>query len=319
MSNDYVISGGRSGFERLRVLSRVWGDTTESLLRSVGVGPGMRCLDVGCGAGDVSLFLASLVGPSGAVVGSDSDGVQLDLVRAECHRLGVTTVELVLENVMELEASDAYDVVYSRFVLEHLPDPLEALRRMWRAVRPGGLLIAEDGDFLADFCEPPHPGFDFWQYAYQETLRRHGGDPLSGRLLHSRFREVGIPDPQLEVVQHVYLSGEGKLMPYLTIARTASKIVASGVATQAEVDQALTSAGSASQRHHHGGELPAALPVLGAQVAPPVSGETGRAMVGLTRTGSTRLDVSSTGEVFCWHRDRRRRGRTNTSKVGRSS
>jgi SAM-dependent methyltransferase len=240
VSNDYVISGGRSGFERLRVLSRVWGDTTESLLRSVGVGPGMRCLDVGCGAGDVSLFLASLVGPSGAVVGIDSDGVQLDLVRAECHRLGVTNVELVLQDMMQLEMDDAYDVVYSRFVLEHLPHPLEAVRRMWRAVRPGGLLIAEDGDFLADFCEPPHPGFDFWQYAYQETLRRHGGDPLSGRRLHSRFREVGIPDPRLDVVQHVYLSGEGKLMPYLTIERTRSKIIASGVATEPEVDQALT-------------------------------------------------------------------------------
>ena len=101
MSNEYVISGGQSGFERLRVLSRVWGDTTESLLRSVGVGPGMRCLDVGCGAGDVSLFLASLVGPSGAVVGSDYDDVQLDMVRAECHRLGVTNVELVREDVME--------------------------------------------------------------------------------------------------------------------------------------------------------------------------------------------------------------------------
>ena len=94
--------------------------------------------------------------------------------------------------------------------------------------------------FLADFCEPPHPGFDFWQYAYQETLRRHGGDPLSGRLMHSRFREVGIPDPQVEVVQHVYLSGEGKPMPYLTIARTESRIIASGVATKAQVDEALT-------------------------------------------------------------------------------
>jgi len=102
------------------------------------------------------------------------------------------------------------------------------------------VLVAEDGDFLAEFCEPPHPGFDFWAYAYQETLRRHGGDPLSGRLLHSRFREVGIPDPQLEVVQHVYLRGEGKLMPYLTIERTAPRIIASGVATKAQVGEALT-------------------------------------------------------------------------------
>ena len=115
----------------------------------------------------------------------------------------------------------------------------KALRRMWRAVGPGGLLAAEDGDFLAEFCEPPHPRFDFWQHAYQETLRRHGGDPLSGRRLHPRFREVGVPDPQLEMVQHVYLTGEGKLMPYLTVARSAPRIIASGVATQAEGDEAL--------------------------------------------------------------------------------
>jgi SAM-dependent methyltransferase len=172
-------------------------------------------------------------------VGSDKDDLQLGLVRKECRRLGVTNLELVLGDVMDLESVDAYDVVYSRFLLEHLPDPLEALRRMWRAVRRGGLLIAEDGDFLAEFCEPPHPGFDFWQYAYQETLRRHGGDPLSGRRLHARFREVGIPDPQLDMVQYVYLSGEGKLMPYLTVARTASRIVDSGVATQDQVTEAL--------------------------------------------------------------------------------
>lgn len=239
MSNEYVIGGGRPGFDRLRVLSRVWGDTTDALLRTVGVGPGMRCLDVGCGAGDVSLLLAAMVGPSGTVVGSDNDAVQLDLVRAECERLAATNVELVHQDVSELEASGGYDVVYSRFLLEHVADPIEALRRMWGAVRPGGVLVAEDADFLADFCEPPNPGFDFWEYAYQETLRRHGGDPLSGRRLHSRFREVGISDVEFNLVQHVYLGGEGKLMPYLTIERTAPRIVSSGVATQAEVDAAL--------------------------------------------------------------------------------
>jgi ubiquinone/menaquinone biosynthesis C-methylase UbiE len=240
VSSDYVIAGGQQGFDRLRVLSRVWGDSTESLLRTVGAGTGMRCLDVGCGAGDVTLLLASMVGPAGAVVGSDCDRVQLDLVEQEVGRLGVTNVTLVYEDVMDLDASGQYDVVYSRFLLEHLVDPLEAVRRMWRAVRPGGVLVAEDGDFLAEFCEPPHPGFDFWQYAYQETLRRHGGDPLSGRRLHSRFRQAGIPDPQLELVQYVYLTGEGKLMPYLTLDRTAPRVVSSGVATPDEVDVALT-------------------------------------------------------------------------------
>jgi ubiquinone/menaquinone biosynthesis C-methylase UbiE len=239
VSNDYVIAGGQPGFDRLRVLARVWADSTEALLRTVGVGPGMRCLDVGCGAGDVTMLLASMVGPAGAVVGTDADRVQLDLVGQEVRRLGVTTVTLVGQDVLDLTASDEYDVVYSRFLLQHLVDPVDALRRMWRAVRPGGVLIAEDADFLAEFCEPPHPGFDFWQHAYPETLRRYGGDPLSGRRLHARFRAAGIPDPQLDLVQNVHLTGEGKLMPYLTIARTASRIVGSGVATQSEVDVAL--------------------------------------------------------------------------------
>lgn len=82
-------------------------------------------------------------------MGSDAEGVQLDLDAAELQRLGVSNLELVRQDVMELDAPGAYDVVYSSFLLEHLPAPLEALRRMWQAVRPGGLLIAEDGDFLA--------------------------------------------------------------------------------------------------------------------------------------------------------------------------
>ena len=125
MSNDYVIAGGQPGFDRLRVLARVWGVTTESL-RAVGVGPRMRCLDVGCGAGDVTLLLASMVGPAGAVVGSDCDRVQLDLVEQDVGRLGVTNVKLVYQDVMDLDASGEYDVVYSRFLLEHLVHPLEA-------------------------------------------------------------------------------------------------------------------------------------------------------------------------------------------------
>src|SRR6476659_486655 len=118
VSNEYVIAEGQPGFDRLRVLARVWGATTESLLRSVGVGAGMRCLDVGCGAGDVTMLLASMVGPAGAVVGSDADRGQLDLVEQEVERLGVTTVELVHQDVMDLAASGEYDVVYSRFLLE---------------------------------------------------------------------------------------------------------------------------------------------------------------------------------------------------------
>lgn len=63
----YVIRGGLEGRERLRILSRVMRPTTRSLLKRVGLGQGMACLDVGCGGGDVTFEIARMVGPGGRV------------------------------------------------------------------------------------------------------------------------------------------------------------------------------------------------------------------------------------------------------------
>ena len=234
-----MIAGGREGYDRLKILSRVWGEATESVLREAGVVAGLRCLDVGCGAGDVTFLLAQMVGPTGSVVGIDTDRAELDLVVRECADRDISNVDLEVGDASALAADAEYDVVYSRFLLEHLPEPVEALKRMWRAVRPGGVLVSQDADFEGAFAEPPHPGFDFWRYAYQETLRRNGGDPLCGRRLHALFLAAGIPDPHLSVAQRVDFEGDGKVVFLLTVQRTGPSIVSSGVATQAELDAGL--------------------------------------------------------------------------------
>ena len=72
VSKTYVIRGGPEGRERLRVLARVMWPTTETLLTRIGIDPGARCLDAGCGGGDVScslvrFLLTHLPDPSAAV------------------------------------------------------------------------------------------------------------------------------------------------------------------------------------------------------------------------------------------------------------
>jgi hypothetical protein len=123
--------------------------------------------------------------------------------------------------------------------LQHLSRPLDVVRSMWAAVRVGGVIAIEDADFDSQFCEPPNAAFDFWVTAYQQVLRAHGGDPLSGRKLHTLFAEAGIPDPTLHVVQRVDRDGESKRMPQLTIEATADAIVAEGIATAEQVRAAL--------------------------------------------------------------------------------
>jgi len=237
----YVIRGGRQGYDRLRVLARSWAETTSALLDTVGVHSGMTCLDLGCGAGDVTFELARRVGPEGRVVGVDLDEVKLGLARDEAARAGLTNVAFEVGNVHDRTEADAYDVVYSRNVLQHLTDPVGVLRAMWAAVRAGGVLVAEDADFSGVFAEPPNPGVDFWLETYSHTLRRNGGDPLSGRQLHRRFVAAGIPAPALTVVQRLDRVTEAKAMPRLTVEATAEAVIQAGAATPEQIDAAIES------------------------------------------------------------------------------
>src|SRR6187455_1034212 len=89
LSERYVIRGGIDGRERLRLLARVLRPGTLSLFESVGVRPGMACLDLGCGGGDVAFELARLVGPGGRVLGVDLDPSQVEIATGEAAALGL--------------------------------------------------------------------------------------------------------------------------------------------------------------------------------------------------------------------------------------
>jgi ubiquinone/menaquinone biosynthesis C-methylase UbiE len=238
-AEQYVIRGGQLGYERLTVLARSWQPTTSALFDRVQLGPGMRCVDLGCGSGDVTFEMAERVGPDGSVTGVDMDMVKLGLARRAAATQGLLNVEFRQMNVYEFAESDAYDLVYARFVLQHLSRPVDVLRAMWAAVRVGGVLVVEDADFEGSFCDPPHNGFAFWVEAYQRVLERHGGDPLMGRKLHRYFTDAGIPEPSVGVVQNVHRTGEAKMLPHSTVEATAEAIVAEGVATAEQLREAL--------------------------------------------------------------------------------
>jgi ubiquinone/menaquinone biosynthesis C-methylase UbiE len=237
----YVIRGGREGYERLKLLARArWPDTSD-LFDRVGIRPGMRCLDVGCGGGEVTFEIARLVGPEGTVVGIDIDEVKLDLGRAAAAETWLTNVEFRVANVNEWSAPDTYDLVFCRFLLQHLSQPVDLLKRMWAAVRVGGALVVEDADFFGLFCEPANDGFEFYARIYPRVLALHGGDAATGRKLYRFFVEAAIPEPQLKLVQRADASGEAKSLSLSTLVATANAIIAAGLASDDEVRQAIAS------------------------------------------------------------------------------
>jgi ubiquinone/menaquinone biosynthesis C-methylase UbiE len=235
----YVIRGGREGYDRLGVLARSRWPDTRDLFELVGVCPGMRCVDLGCGGGDVTLELARLVGPEGHVTGIDMDEVKLDLGRAAADGDGLANIELKAADVNEWDEPDGYDLVYCRFLLEHLSRPLDLLGRMWAAVSPGGTLAVEATDFDGQFSEPRNDAFDLHERWYRTVAERRGGDTTAGRTLFRLFVQAGIPLPNIRLVQRVDSTGEAKTLCLLTLQATAAAIVDEGLASQDEVDRAL--------------------------------------------------------------------------------
>jgi ubiquinone/menaquinone biosynthesis C-methylase UbiE len=142
----------------------------------------MSCLDVGCGGGDVTLKMAALVGAEGNVVGVDRDEAILRLAGQEAERRGLSVTFRRLD-AEELTEQSAYDLVFARYLLSHLPRPQRAVEAMVRALRPGGRLVLEDVFFPGHVCYPPaQPSPATWSSTRKSPGRRREGTRRSGRV-----------------------------------------------------------------------------------------------------------------------------------------
>jgi len=238
-TGNYVIRGGLAGRERLRVLARVAWPTTSALLDRVRVSPTARCLDVGCGGGDVTVALARLA-PDGFVVGADMDAPQLDIARNEAADAGLTNVEYRVLNVIEAPTIDEqFDLIYVRFLLTHLPDPALALAHLCARLAPGGALVIEDIDFTGSFCYPDNTAFRRYVQLYSDTVLNRGGDPNIGPRLPSLLRATGLADVRMSVVHPAGFDGEVKLIAPITLEAIADAVLAANLCEADELNQAV--------------------------------------------------------------------------------
>jgi 2-polyprenyl-3-methyl-5-hydroxy-6-metoxy-1,4-benzoquinol methylase len=155
--------------------------------------PGLDLLDVGCGPGTITVDLATRVAP-GRVVGLDVSPDPLAEARAAADRAGVP-VSFEVGDVYALESDDdSFDVVHAHQVLQHLTDPVAALREMARVCRPGGVIAVRDVDYGAVSWFPGDDGLDRWLDLYYRVARRNEGEPDAGRMLLAWAHAAGLRD-----------------------------------------------------------------------------------------------------------------------------
>ncbi len=165
-----------------------------SSLREIAVRQGERVIDFGSGLGQLTRSMARAAGVR--AVGIERSREQLDeAVRFASDAGESDLVEFRHGDVTAPPIRDdewgTFDVAHTRFVLEHVADPLSVVRSMVRAVRPGGRVVLADDDHDVLRLWPEPPGFGpLWQ-AYQRTFDRNGNDPIVGRRLVSLLHDAG--------------------------------------------------------------------------------------------------------------------------------
>ena len=193
----YALGHSPEEYDRLRTQARVWEDATGRLLDRVGLGPGASCLDAGCGPGETMRLMAERAGPTGRVLGIDTDSSLGAMALASLHDEGHRQCSFRAQDLTGGEPIPGapFDLVYARLLLFHLPQRAAVLARLWDAVAPGGHLLVQDYDVRGITVLPALDSVGELMRVVGGVFHAVGADVHAGARLPQLFAQAGVGHP----------------------------------------------------------------------------------------------------------------------------
>jgi ubiquinone/menaquinone biosynthesis C-methylase UbiE len=204
-TRQYALGHSPQELDRLSMQAKLLEPFTRRLFEDSGIRPGMRVLDVGSGAGDVAFLLREIVGQDGRVVGTDRAPEAIQRARERATALGYSNVEFVQGDPVDMAFHEPVDALAGRFVLMYYSSPSEALSRLVRHVRPGGIVAFQESDNTGARTFPPQALFERLFELMVKALEFSGAEPRMALKLYLTFVDAELPAPSLQT--HLAMMG----------------------------------------------------------------------------------------------------------------
>jgi len=230
---------GAEEVARLELQGAALAPATRMILAEAGIRPGMRVLDLGCGAGDVTFVAAGLVGSDGFVVGVDRSPEALARARLRAGQRGLAQVQFVQGDLGDPAPGGPFDAIVERLVLWTVPDPAGLLRRQATVLRPGGLVVPVEED-LSTIRSLPQTAFGTQVKSWLVEAFAKAGMSMVGDRLWAILQEAGLRPVGMIGIQPHFGPGDEAGIAFLaeTMRLAEPLIVGTGVATAEEIGMA---------------------------------------------------------------------------------
>jgi 2-polyprenyl-3-methyl-5-hydroxy-6-metoxy-1,4-benzoquinol methylase len=238
-STEYSLATGSATVRRLGALHSVYSPAGRRVLLQAGLREGMKVADFGCGVGMVTRMLAEMVGDSGSVTGIDISAAQVKEARQISARAGVGNVSFLEANACDSGLQKAsFDLAYCRFLLLHLPEPAACLHEMKAVLKPGGLLVAEDGDVTSAMSQPA-TALNACADLFGRLGPTRGLDYSMAKNLYPLVKAVGFLDVNLEIHQPEIMSGENRNLLKWSVEEAGPAFVGAGLISAEDLARTL--------------------------------------------------------------------------------
>jgi len=234
----YILQVSQSAQQRLHIQHGLYEKASQSLLLDAGLKQGMDVLEVGCGIGSMTTFLAKQVMRSGKVTAIDLSVEQIEAAKLaiqKAYQNNVTFHELDIYQLGTL--NQTFDLLYCRMVLHHLNDARKGIEQMIACLKPGGILVVEEPSVMQGaFCHPRAEAVEKMKELVRKVFQAAEKQYEIGCVMANIMVELGLSVIRQSLFQPLLIQKDERLLYTMGLKELSPQIIQHGLATQGELD-----------------------------------------------------------------------------------